>query len=124
MANLPVHVVRYEDLRDRAVPTLQSILRFTLPVSMQPSLERLRCATVDDPRNDPYWSRKSPSFSAYHKYDAEAREWILKAVKDEWLVERFAKSMHSDKDCPGANTITMVSSPIQQNFLLPLTART
>lgn len=83
-AKIPVHTVRYEDLRLRGVATLKGLVEFLVPSSHRPSPERLQCAAMDDPSKDPYWSRKSPPFTAWHHYDEDTRRWMLDAVKHEW----------------------------------------
>ncbi|KAK9898290.1 hypothetical protein P389DRAFT_208474 [Cystobasidium minutum MCA 4210] len=83
-ADIPAHTIRYEDLRLRSLATLTGLVDFLMPPAKRPSEKRLRCAAIDDPSKDPYWSRKSPPFAAWDNYDTITRRWILEAVKDIW----------------------------------------
>lgn len=61
-----------------------NMLSFLLPSNELPPLEQVACAIENDPRKDPYRSRKSPVFSAWDLFEPEVRDWYLELVKEEW----------------------------------------
>lgn len=82
--DIPVHTIRYEDLRINGAETLEQLLGSFVPPNHFPSSQAIACATMDDSSKDPYPSRKGALFSAWGNYDDETRLWILDSVKDEW----------------------------------------
>ncbi|KAH8918771.1 UAA-domain-containing protein [Atractiella rhizophila] len=98
-APIATHVMRYEDLRSNTLTEMLGLLAFLLPQEYRPTLPNLSCSLFNPngtDSNQPYYSRKSPAFSAWNKFDPKLREMILRKTRYGWCKYGYDRLVEED----------------------------
>ncbi|KAL7006316.1 hypothetical protein EMMF5_004202 [Cystobasidiomycetes sp. EMM_F5] len=83
-AKIPIHKVRYEDMKTSTFSQMLGILAFLLPASEQPSLDRIHCATRPNKEKGPYHSERHSPFYAYDHYSKDMLALVMGIVEEPW----------------------------------------